>query len=68
MVSVKFHPGTFYFYQNISFPVRPSVLIIIHSTAKITNVRYDFDNSISTKVRIIFDNEGATLPADAMVL
>lgn len=52
---------------NISFPARPSVLVIIPSTAKITNVRYDFDNSTSTKTRIIFDNEGATIPADAMV-
>lgn len=52
---------------NISFPARPSVLVIIPSTVKITNVRYDFDNSTSTKTRIIFDNEGATIPADAMV-
>ena len=52
---------------NISFPVRPSVLIAIPSTAKITNVRYDFDNSTATKARLIFDNEGATISADAMV-
>lgn len=52
---------------NISFPVRPSVLIVIPSTAKITNVRYDFDNSTATKARLIFDNEGATISADAMV-
>lgn len=52
---------------NISFSVRPSVLIAIPSTAKITNVRYDFDNSTATKARLIFDNEGATISADAMV-
>lgn len=52
---------------NISFPVRPSVLIVNPSTAKITNVRYDFDNSTSAKVRIIFDNEGATIFADTIV-
>lgn len=52
---------------NISFPVRPSVLIVIPSTAKITNVRYDFDNSTATKARLIFDNEGATIYADTMV-
>lgn len=52
---------------NISFPARPSVLIVIPSTAKITNVRYDFDNSTETKARIIFDNEGATIPEYAMV-
>ena len=52
---------------NISFPARPSVLIVIPSTIKITNVRYDFDNSTSTKVRIIFDNEGAAISADDIV-
>lgn len=52
---------------NITFPARPSVLIVIPSTIKITNVRYDFDNSTSTKVRIIFDNEGAAISADDIV-
>ena len=55
---------------NISsrgFSEKPSVFIFFPAIAKLTNIRYDYDNSTNQIAKIIFDNEGAAIAADTYI-
>lgn len=55
---------------NISargFSSKPSVFIFCPAIAKLTKIRYDYDNSTNQIAKIIFDNEGATIAADTYI-
>jgi hypothetical protein len=55
---------------NISargFSSKPSVFIFFPAIAKLTNIRYDYDNSTHQIAKIIFDNEGAAIAADTYI-
>lgn len=55
---------------NISargFATKPGIFILVPAVAKLTNIRYDYDNSTAQVAKIIFDNEGALISADTYV-
>lgn len=55
---------------NISargFLSKPSVFIFFPAVAKLTNIRYDYDNSTHQIAKIIFDNEGGAIAADTYI-
>lgn len=52
---------------SLGLSEKPSYLSLIPSTAKISNIRYDYDNSSSSIAKIIFDNNGGEINADSYV-
>ena len=52
---------------SLGLPGKPSYLSLIPSTAPISNIRYDYDNSSPDIAKIIFDNNGGEINADSYV-
>ena len=52
---------------SLGLSEKPSYFSLIPSTAKISNIRYDYDNSSSSIAKIIFDNNGGEINADSYV-
>lgn len=46
---------------------KPAYFSLIPSTVKVTNIRYDYDNSDSDIAKIIFDNNGGEINAESYV-